>query len=93
MEESGSIGLDELLIKKKQSFFNDVDYVCISDSYWLGTEKPCLTYGLRGMCCFGIEIEGFSKDLHSGMYGGTVLVYKLLYIYVYTLYRFNKNII
>lgn len=72
MEESGSIGLDELLIKKKESFFHDVDYVCISDSYWLGTEKPCLTYGLRGMCCFGIEIEGFNKDLHSGMYGGTV---------------------
>lgn len=77
MEESGSIGLDKLLVKKKESFFNDVDYVCISDSYWLGTEKPCLTYGLRGMCCFGIEIEGFSKDLHSGMYGGTVLVYEL----------------
>ncbi|XP_008184491.1 cytosolic non-specific dipeptidase [Acyrthosiphon pisum] len=72
MEESGSIGLDELLIKKKNTFFNDVDFVCISDSYWLGTEKPCLTYGLRGMCCFGIEIEGSSKDLHSGMYGGTV---------------------
>ncbi|XP_022162426.1 cytosolic non-specific dipeptidase-like [Myzus persicae] len=72
MEESGSIGLDKLLIKKKNTFFNDVDYVCISDSYWLGTEKPCLTYGLRGMCCFGIEIEGSSKDLHSGMYGGTV---------------------
>jgi len=75
MEESGSIGLDKLLIEKKNTFFNDVDYVCISDSYWLGTEKPCLTYGLRGMCCFGIEIEGSSKDLHSGMYGGTVLVY------------------
>ncbi|KAE9531355.1 hypothetical protein AGLY_010561 [Aphis glycines] len=72
MEESGSIGLDELLVKKKNTFFNDVDYVCISDSYWLGTEKPCLTYGLRGMCCFGVEIEGSSKDLHSGMYGGTV---------------------
>ncbi|XP_050421082.1 cytosolic non-specific dipeptidase isoform X2 [Adelges cooleyi] len=72
MEESGSIGLDELLTKEKDTFFNDVDYVCISDSYWLGTEKPCLTYGLRGMCCFGIEIEGSTKDLHSGMYGGTV---------------------
>lgn len=72
MEESGSIGLDELLIKKKNTFFKDVDYVCISDSYWLGTEKPCLTYGLRGLCCFGVEIEGSSKDLHSGMYGGTV---------------------
>jgi len=78
MEESGSVGLDQLLIEKKDLFFNNVDYVCISDSYWLGTEKPCLTYGLRGMCCFGIEIEGSSKDLHSGMYGGTVSVYTLI---------------
>ncbi|VVC43124.1 Peptidase M20,Cytosolic nonspecific dipeptidase/DUG1,ArgE/DapE/ACY1/CPG2/YscS, conserved [Cinara cedri] len=72
MEESGSVGLDELLFKKKESFFNNVEYVCISDSYWLGTEKPCLTYGLRGMCAFYVEVEGSSKDLHSGMYGGTV---------------------
>ncbi|XP_060869260.1 cytosolic non-specific dipeptidase-like [Metopolophium dirhodum] len=82
MEESGSIGLDELLIKKKESFLKDVDYVCISDSYWLGTDKPCLTYGLRGMSSFFVEVEGSSKDLHSGMYGGTVYeaMSDLLYI-------------
>lgn len=72
MEESSSVGLDKLLIEKKDSFFNDVDYVCISDNYWLGTEKPCLTYGLRGMCSFFVEVQSSSKDLHSGMYGGTV---------------------
>ena len=27
--------------------FQDVDYVCISDNYWLGKKKPCVTYGLR----------------------------------------------
>ena len=25
----------------------DVDFVCISDNYWLGKKKPCITYGLR----------------------------------------------
>ena len=25
----------------------EIDYCCISDNYWLGKEKPCLTYGLR----------------------------------------------
>ncbi|XP_050543641.1 cytosolic non-specific dipeptidase isoform X1 [Daktulosphaira vitifoliae] len=83
MEESGSIGLDKLLMKQKETFFNDVDFVCISDSYWLGTEKPCLTYGLRGMCCFGIEIEGSSKDLHSGMFGG--IVYEAMSDLIYVL--------
>ncbi|CAG0913409.1 unnamed protein product [Notodromas monacha] len=71
MEESGSVGLDELLLKRKE-FFGPVDFVCISDSYWLGTKKPCLTYGLRGVCYFYIEIECARKDLHSGVYGGSM---------------------
>ena len=24
-----------------------VDYCCVSDNYWLGLTKPCVTYGLR----------------------------------------------
>ncbi|UXI19188.1 hypothetical protein NH340_JMT05131 [Sarcoptes scabiei] len=72
MEESGSEGLDELMIKRKNDFLNDVDYVCISDNYWLGMKKPCLTYGLRGLSYFNIVIECSSKDLHSGIYGGSV---------------------
>ncbi|CAK9828888.1 Cytosolic non-specific dipeptidase [Anthophora retusa] len=47
MEESGSEGLDDLLWARKDTFLQGVDYVCISDNYWLGTTKPCITYGLR----------------------------------------------
>ena len=48
MEESGSLGLDELLMSRKETdFMKQVDFVCISDNYWLGKTKPCLTYGLR----------------------------------------------
>jgi len=72
MEESGSEGLDDLLFAEKDKFLADVDYVCISDNYWLGTEQPCITYGLRGICYFGIEVKCASKDLHSGVFGGTV---------------------
>ena len=50
----------------------NVDFVCISDNYWVGKNKPCLTYGLRGICYFFIEVEGSTKDLHSGVYGGSV---------------------
>jgi len=39
---------------------------------WLGTEKPCLTYGLRGCSYYSIEVTGPGQDLHSGVYGGTV---------------------
>lgn len=72
MEESGSEGLDELLFARKDDFLSDVDYVCISDNYWLGKEKPCITYGLRGICYFYLEVECASRDLHSGVFGGTV---------------------
>ncbi|KAI3633828.1 hypothetical protein MIR68_008160 [Amoeboaphelidium protococcarum] len=81
MEESGSQGLDDLIKKEKDLYFKDADYVCISDNYWLGTEKPCLTYGLRGVQYFMVEVHGppsedgsrkHGFDLHSGVFGGTV---------------------
>jgi len=74
MEESNSEGLNELIFESdsKEYFSKGVDGTVISDNYWLGTDKPCLTYGLRGIGCWGIEVQGCDKDLHSGLYGGTV---------------------
>ncbi|XP_072323271.1 cytosolic non-specific dipeptidase-like [Scyliorhinus torazame] len=72
MEESGSVGLDDLVYARKDTFFKGVDFVCISDNYWLGKKKPCITYGLRGSCYFFVEVECSNKDLHSGVFGGTV---------------------
>ena len=42
-----------------------------SDNYWLGKETPCLTYGLRGLTYFEVGVQCSSKDLHSGVYGGS----------------------
>jgi nonspecific dipeptidase len=76
MEESGSEGLDEFIYGHPE-FFTDandypVDFVCVSDNYWLGPRKPCVTYGLRGLCYFIVEIRCAGKDLHSGVYGGPI---------------------
>lgn len=71
MEEFGSAGLDDFINAEAKKFFKDADAVCISDNYWLGTEKPCLTYGLRGCQYYSIEISGPAQDLHSGVYGGS----------------------
>lgn len=71
MEEYGSEGLDDFIYAEKDKFFKDADAVCISDNYWLGTEKPCLTYGLRGCNYYSVEISGPGQDLHSGVFGGT----------------------
>ncbi|KAI8090397.1 hypothetical protein BDF21DRAFT_411171 [Thamnidium elegans] len=72
MEESGSEGLDALIFEEADKYFKDVDAVCISDNYWLGTSKPCLTYGLRGVSYFHMKIKGPAADLHSGVFGGTI---------------------
>lgn len=72
MEESGSENLDVELAKRKDTWLKDVDYVCISDNYWLGKNKPCLTYGLRGICYFYLTVESSTKDLHSGVFGGSI---------------------
>ncbi|GAA5946373.1 hypothetical protein JCM3775_004771 [Rhodotorula graminis] len=72
MEESGSEGLEELVIKEAKGEFADVDAVCISDNYWLGTSSPCLTYGLRGLSYFSCSISGPGADLHSGVFGAVV---------------------
>lgn len=70
MEEYGSDGLEELVMEEGKKFFADADAVCISDNYWLGTERPCLTYGLRGCNYYSIEVWGPGADLHSGVFGG-----------------------
>ncbi|GAA5850361.1 hypothetical protein JCM8547_001846 [Rhodosporidiobolus lusitaniae] len=72
MEESGSEGLEELVVKEAKNEFKDVDAVCISDNYWLGTTSPCLTYGLRGLAYFSVHISGPAADLHSGVFGNVV---------------------
>ena len=71
MEEYGSEGLDDFIRAEAGKYFKDADAVCISDNYWLGTEKPCLTYGLRGCNYYSVSISGPGQDLHSGVFGGT----------------------
>lgn len=73
MEEYGSEGLEDFIQQetRKGGLFEEADAVCISDNYWLGTEKPCLTYGLRGCNYYSLEIAGPGQDLHSGVFGGS----------------------
>lgn len=76
MEESGSLGLSDcvrrLAIPGGYLDPETIDFICISDNYYLGKTKPCLTYGLRGNCYFHLTVECAKKDLHSGVAGGSV---------------------
>ena len=76
MEESGSVGLAELVrsLAVRGGYLDPkvIDFCCISDNYFLGKTKPCLTHGLRGNCYFHLSVQSSTKDLHSGVIGGSV---------------------
>src|SRR5260370_1677 len=44
----------------------------VSDTSMLGKGVPSITYGLRGLNYYQIELTGPERDLHSGVYGGAV---------------------
>ncbi|CAO3673109.1 unnamed protein product, partial [Umbelopsis vinacea] len=68
-EESGSIGFASAAEKHKELFQN-IDMILLSNSYWLGEDVPCLTYGLRGVIRAVITVSTSQADLHSGVEGG-----------------------
>lgn len=74
MEESNSECLEDLIDREilRGGFLFDVDYVVVTDNYWITTSKPCLTYGLRGLATFQCEVSAGSQTLHSGVYGGCI---------------------
>ena len=70
-EEVGSAGLDTAIRENKELFA--ADFALNPDAGMLSPELPTITYALRGLAYFEIRITGPSHDLHSGLYGGTVL--------------------
>ena len=46
--------------------------VVISDTGMPSPKHPALTYALRGIAAFEVVLRGPARDLHSGIFGGTV---------------------
>ncbi len=69
-EESGSNNLDAFLAERKAELACDV--AVISDTSQYAPGIPAITYGLRGIIACELTVEGPSRDLHSGMFGGAV---------------------
>ncbi|KAF2670416.1 beta-Ala-His dipeptidase, partial [Microthyrium microscopicum] len=67
-EECGSRGFAPVVQKHKEKIGN-IDWILLSNSYWLDDEVPCLTYGLRGVIHATLEIASKNPDLHSGVDG------------------------
>ena len=69
-EEVGSANLDNFVKEHKDELRADV--VVISDSTMFDRGVPSITYGLRGLVYFQIDLRGTKSDLHSGSFGGAV---------------------
>jgi acetylornithine deacetylase/succinyl-diaminopimelate desuccinylase-like protein len=48
------------------------DVAVVSDTSQYGPNQPAITYGLRGILAVEFTLTGPKKDLHSGIYGGSV---------------------
>lgn len=68
-EEAGSYGFQEI-VKANKDAIGDIDWVMLSNSYWLDDNVPCLNYGLRGVVAANVEIWSDKPDRHSGVDGG-----------------------
>ncbi|POY70603.1 hypothetical protein BMF94_6381 [Rhodotorula taiwanensis] len=68
-EETGSAGFQEA-IRSHRDIIGDIDVVLVSNSYWIGEDWPCLTFGLRGVIHATLKVQSSRENLHSGIWGG-----------------------
>ena len=69
-EEVGSRSLSRFLRKHRQAL--RCDAVVVSDTGLPARDLPALTYALRGIAAFEVILHGPNRDLHSGIFGGSV---------------------
>ena len=69
-EEIGSAHLGEFI--KKNAKLLEADFCVNPDAGMINADSPTITYGLRGLAYFEVRVFGPDRDLHSGLFGGTV---------------------
>lgn len=69
-EEIGSKNLWDFVVENRQRL--KADALILSDTSMLARGVPSITYGLRGLNYYQVEVTGPSHDLHSGVFGGAV---------------------
>ncbi len=69
-EEVGSTHLENFIIDHREKLAADV--VLISDTSIVSNQTPSITVGLKGLSYVEVEVTGPNRDLHSGVYGGSV---------------------
>ena len=71
--ENGSRGFVEAVTHPAaRPWLRDASLLLSSNNTWLDEDRPCLTYGLRGLLQLRVGVSGPVRDLHSGVDGGVV---------------------
>ncbi len=69
-EEVGSTALYDFLPEHRDELACDA--VVISDNGIPTLKHPALTYALRGIAAMEVRLDGPNRDLHSGIFGGSL---------------------
>jgi len=69
-EEVGSPSLAAFVRQNRAAL--QCDAIVISDTGMPSLKLPALTYALRGIAALEVKLQGPSRDLHSGIFGGSV---------------------
>jgi len=69
-EEVGSDNLEDFVKTNKEKLACDI--ILISDTGMIAQDQPSITTGLRGLSYMEVTVTGPNRDLHSGLYGGSV---------------------
>lgn len=67
-EEAGSVGFNDAVQRYKEQI-GRVDVILVSNSTWISEDRPCITYGMRGVvhcsvevCCLYIRYDELSLN-------------------------------
>lgn len=69
-EEVGSPSLADFVRRNRQAL--RCQAIVISDTGLVSPKHPTLTYALRGIVAVEVKVQGPARDLHSGLFGGSV---------------------
>ncbi|KAK3234737.1 hypothetical protein CYMTET_55016 [Cymbomonas tetramitiformis] len=65
-----SLGYKEA-VRSNLHWFEGAEMILMSNTQWIGEDRPCLTHGMRGMINLTVQVDGPQTDLHSGVHGGS----------------------
>lgn len=75
-EEAGSWGFQNAVLENQFEISDGgkpIDWILLSNSYWLDDKTPALNYGLRGRIEIEVIVWSDKPDRHSGVDGGVVI--------------------